>query len=125
MNIQQFVGSVGGRPSLAYYFAGTLINTKPGSKLSKKVVYMDPHTIKNKQANIVEEYISTPANYHCSNARVIKMSQLDPSFSFGYLIRSYADLRHFQSQLDKINRETDSQYRVIMPQVSNKFLDTL
>lgn len=67
MNIQQFVGAVGGKPNLAFYFAGTMINRKPGCKISKKVIYLDPHQVKRKDANIAKEYQEAPRMYHCQS----------------------------------------------------------
>ena len=48
MNLTQFVGAVGGRPNLAYFFVGTL--TK------HKLIYLDPHKVESKVFNLDKEY---------------------------------------------------------------------
>lgn len=59
MNLKQFIGAVGGRPNLAYFFVGTMHDS--GTSLEQndninKVVYLDPHKVKGKIDNIELTY---------------------------------------------------------------------
>ena len=93
MRLKWFVGSVGGRPNLAYYFVGVQYSTQPNEQ--SKLIYLDPHFVQNKVYNLHQEYKDNPEKFHCSEARVIDISELDPSISFGYLIKNYDEFLEF------------------------------
>jgi hypothetical protein len=50
MRLKWFVGSVGGRPNLAYYFVGVQYSTQPNDQY--KLIYLDPHFVQNKVYNL-------------------------------------------------------------------------
>lgn len=115
MNIKQCVGAVSGRPGFAYYFVGTMYS--PAEQLMKKMekkkaansyvdtkmIYLDPHCVKSKVTNLEKEYKKKPQKFHCDHARILDMSELDPSISFGFLLKSFSDFKSLQDQLEKIN----------------------
>jgi hypothetical protein len=136
MRLKQFVGAVGGRPNLAYYFVGVQypLNYEQlpaeegghgGSFASAsalgsqgiKLVYLDPHIVQNSVQNIQKEYLERnmkgAVQFHCQEARVVDISYLDPSISFGYLINSYSEYLEFASQIEEINSKVSEDYRII------------
>lgn len=95
--LPQFVGAVGGRPDTCYYLVGTNHHsfTKKYIKVTKykiNLVYLDPHTVKQKCSNYENEYAKNPERFHCDHTRVVDVAELDPSICFGFLLRSYDDL---------------------------------
>lgn len=136
MRLKQFVGAVGGRPNLAYYFVGVqyplTYEQMPADQGSEggnyadtaalgaqdvKLVYLDPHIVQNSVENIQKEYLERNmkgrAHFHCQEARVVDISYLDPSISFGYLISSYTEYLEFASQIEEINRKISEDFRII------------
>jgi len=66
MRIKQFVGAVGGRPKLAYYFVGTTygLSQMDGRKIGKGLVYLDPHFVQAKCYNLAKEYEDEAKKFH-------------------------------------------------------------
>lgn len=66
MRIKQFVGTVGGRPNLAYYMVGSTYtqNQTSGRKQGQGLIYLDPHFIQAKSSASVDEYQTDPDQFH-------------------------------------------------------------
>ena len=75
-----------------------------------KVVYLDPHKVKRKIDNIEEMYQKKPAKFHCDQARILEMNDLDPSLSFGYLLESYDDYINWITEITNINQTINNQF---------------
>ena len=83
-----------------------------------KLVYLDPHVVQNSVENLEKEYMEKDTNgyirFHCSEARVVDISYIDPSISFGYLINSYSEYLDFASQIEEINQGVVSEdFRIV------------
>mmetsp|Transcript_17511 Transcript_17511/g.29500 ORF Transcript_17511/g.29500 Transcript_17511/m.29500 type:complete len:320 (-) Transcript_17511:237-1196(-) len=88
MRIKQFVGAVGGRPGFAHYIVGPQFAANPteGQSSNRGLVYLDPHYVQTKVRDVAKEYAESPQKFHCGQARVIGLEELDPSLSFGFLV---------------------------------------
>ncbi len=86
MRMPQFVGLIGGKPGFAYYFCGLTEENDDQNQL----VFLDPHLVR-----------SSHATNSCDEPRTLDMAQLDPCFSFGFLIKSEADFYDFYWRLDQ------------------------
>jgi len=109
--LKQFVGAVGGRPNFAHYFPGSTI-----SALTNRVqglVYLDPHFVQEKIEDLDKEYLSKQAKFHYGQARVIDLASLDPTLSFGYLVRSYDEYLDLVESINQINENLPEEFRVI------------
>ena len=73
---------------------------------SAKLIYLDPHLVRHKVCNLEEEYTDENDKFHCSEARLLDMTQLDPSISFGFLLQSYRDYVEFIGDIEAINKAT-------------------
>ena len=100
------MGSVGGRPNLAYYLVGNMYSNS--TNLNRGLIYLDPHCVQTKC-----KYADSPEKYHYNNARIIEMSELDPSLSFGYLIESYQDYIDLCDSLDMINQRLPEEQKIL------------
>ncbi|CDW71601.1 UNKNOWN [Stylonychia lemnae] len=98
MKFPQFIGLMGGKPKKAYYFIGQQ-EYKNGDPA--KLIYLDPHVVQKYSKNISKNYQQEKAKYHTTNARLIKIKNLDPCLGFGYLIKNYADYKQFYELLRK------------------------
>lgn len=135
MRLKQFVGAVGGRPNLAYYFVGVQYpvayeeqltgrsrdggasSTSAQAAQDVKLVYLDPHIVQDGVQNLQKEYLERDLKggtlFHCEEARVVDISYLDPSISFGYLINSYSEYLEFASQIEEINKDVKEEFRIL------------
>lgn len=79
MKIRQFVGLIGGRPNLAFYFVGC--------KDEEHLIYLDPHIVQSYVSDILKKYPNNLHKFHTKEARCINMDKLDPCLGFGFLIK--------------------------------------
>lgn len=135
MRLKQFVGAVGGRPNLAYYFVGvqyplnypellagescegsfTSASGPPSQNV--RLVYLDPHIVQASSQNLQKEYLERDVNatlqFHSHEPRVVDIGNIDPSISFGYLISSYSEYLEFASQIEEINKSVSDEFRIV------------
>ena len=68
------------------------------------VVYLDPHSVQP-TVDVSQDSASTES-YHCRSVRTMRLGQIDPSLTIGFLVRSQAD---FDGERQHLN------YRVCCP----------
>lgn len=91
MQLENFVGAVGGRPRLAYFFIGTCGQNQ--------LMYLDPHFVRSYSYNLDQDYIEKPEKFHCDHVRTLHLNELDPTISFGFLIDSVDSLKCFTQSI--------------------------
>ena len=79
---------------MAHYFVGTS---------DDGLIYLDPHFVQS----------ASEALHTYDKPRVIDFNDLDPSISFGYLIRSGEEYQLFAQQIEKINQGLSEEMKVI------------
>jgi hypothetical protein len=79
------VGAIGGTPSHSLYFVGTFRSTE--------LIYLDPHTTRTVSKKPDSTYI-------CQDPRITDISSIDPSMSFGFLIKDSSEFKKFKKFID-------------------------
>lgn len=97
--IKNNLGIIGGRTNKAYYFIGTC---KEG------LLYLDPHfnqeAIKNKNDLLVNTNFNT---YNVKDVYCLKFEDLSPSFTVGFIFRSFNEYIRLIEDINKYVSETN------------------
>jgi hypothetical protein len=53
--------------------------------------------------DLEEEYEKNPEKFHCDHSRAVDITEIDPSLSFGFLIKSHLELQNLLQSIQSIN----------------------
>ncbi|KAH9259443.1 hypothetical protein BASA81_002486 [Batrachochytrium salamandrivorans] len=84
LRFPQSIGIIGGKPGRSLYFCGSQNNSK--------LVYLDPHTVQNTLPFSLH-------SYQCHEAKVMPISEVDPSMALGFLVHSYQDFLELEARI--------------------------
>ncbi|XP_003744760.1 cysteine protease ATG4D [Galendromus occidentalis] len=88
---QNCLGIIGGKPRHSLYFVGFQ---------GKKLVYLDPHYL---QKTTDTSRLNFSVNsFHCTTARKVSFSKLDPSATIGFYCKTRRDFESFQSIMQSV-----------------------
>eukprot|EP00350_Pseudokeronopsis_sp_OXSARD2_P000181 CAMPEP_0170557902 /NCGR_PEP_ID=MMETSP0211-20121228/31108_1 /TAXON_ID=311385 /ORGANISM="Pseudokeronopsis sp., Strain OXSARD2" /LENGTH=185 /DNA_ID=CAMNT_0010869339 /DNA_START=804 /DNA_END=1358 /DNA_ORIENTATION=+ len=106
MGYPQFVGLIGGKPNLAFYFVGI---QEPNN-----LIFLDPHLVLKKVDNVMATYEYHKKDFMQDEPRSVHMSKLDPCLGFGFLIKSIEDFNDFVTKLrkDKVADDENSIFSI-------------
>eukprot|EP01080_Neovahlkampfia_damariscottae_P011682 gene11682-4917_t len=85
--ISQSIGIVGGKPSSSFYFIGCQDDC---------LFYLDPHVVQNVS--------NSPETYQCNKIKKIKVADIDPSMSLGFMVKDKNDYQKFISTMKKLGK---------------------
>eukprot|EP00347_Sterkiella_histriomuscorum_P012007 403370248 len=100
MQMPQFVGLVGGKPNKAFYFFGHIIDLDTNKV---KLMFLDPHKVQDYTYDVETSYdldVKEQAKFHTTEARLLKIKELDTCLGFGFLIKSLQDFNQFKTLLE-------------------------
>ncbi|OQR68252.1 cysteine protease ATG4D-like [Tropilaelaps mercedesae] len=85
------IGIIGGKPKHSLYFIGFQAN---------KMVFLDPHYLQNSIKMSKRNF--SVSSYHCTAARKISFSKLDPSATIGFYCKTRRDFEEFSATIQDI-----------------------
>mmetsp|Transcript_19965 Transcript_19965/g.54773 ORF Transcript_19965/g.54773 Transcript_19965/m.54773 type:complete len:521 (-) Transcript_19965:577-2139(-) len=86
MQLPQCLGIIGGRPRSSYYFVGV-----QGDRL----LFLDPHEV---QPALSADCPQLATCHYARNVRTMRLADIDPSLTLGFLLASAADFEAFCEQ---------------------------
>ena len=89
-NIETNIGIIGGKKTRAYYFIG-----KCGSNL----IFLDPHYVQETISLIDSRGYSIEESYRPNNVFYMDVSEMSPSFSFGFAVKDMSDFKKLMKYL--------------------------
>ena len=89
-DIETNIGIIGGKKTRAYYFIG---------KCEKNLLFLDPHYVQETVSLIDSRGYSIEKSYRPNDVFYMDVSEMSPTFSFGFAIKDMSDFKRLMKHL--------------------------